>query len=140
MNTKFFAAVWAVALTGLVPCAAWAQVTVVDDFTQNKAAVSWKSFNGACLTAGDGSGSIPACVGLPYYTEPLVGGATGVLPDPIGQGALRFTNGSINGNTGGLPPKWRHRAEPIERVPLQCRRSGDVYHRDLSGQLGRSRW
>jgi type IV pilus assembly protein PilY1 len=97
MNTKFYAAVWAVALTGLIPAASWAQVTVVDDFTQGQAAVSWKPFNGACLTAGNGGGSIPACVGLPYYTEPLVGGATGVLPDPVGKGALRFTNGSPGG-------------------------------------------
>jgi len=97
MKTKFYAAAWAVALTGLIPAAAWAQVTVVDDFTQGQAAVSWKPFNGACLTAGNGGGSIPACVGLPYYTEPLVGGATGVLPDPVGKGALRFTNGSPGG-------------------------------------------
>ena len=97
MKTRFNAAALTLALTGLIPCAAWAQVTVVDDFTQNKAAVSWKAFNGACLTAGDGSGTIPACVGLPYYTEPLVGGASGLLPDPIGQGALRFTNGSPGG-------------------------------------------
>ena len=54
-------------------------------------------FNGACLTAGNGSGTVPACVGLPYYTETLVGGATGVLPDPVGQGALRFTNGYPGG-------------------------------------------
>jgi type IV pilus assembly protein PilY1 len=97
MKTKFYAAAWAVALTGLIPCAAWAQVTVVDDFTQAAAAVAWVPFNGACLTAGNGSGTVPACVGLPYYTEPLVGGATGVLPDPVGQGALRFTNGFPGG-------------------------------------------
>jgi len=97
VKTKSYAVALAVALTGLIPCAAWAQVTVVDDFTQNRAAVSWKAFNGACLTAGDGSGSVPACVGLPYYTEPLVGGASGMLPDPVGQGALRFTNGFPGG-------------------------------------------
>jgi type IV pilus assembly protein PilY1 len=97
MKTKFYAVALAVALTGLVPCAAWAQVTVVDDFTQNKAAVAWVPFNGACLTAGDGSGTVPACVGLPYYTETLVGGASGLLPDPVGQGALRFTNGFPGG-------------------------------------------
>ena len=97
MNIKSYAAAWAVALTGLIPAAAIAQVTVVDDFTQGQAAVSWVPFNGACLTAGTGAGSIPACVGLPYYTEPLVGGATGTLPDPIGKGALRFTNGFPGG-------------------------------------------
>ena len=97
MKTKLHAAAWAVALSGLMPCAAWAQVTVVDDFTQAAAAVNWVPFNGACLTAGNGSGTVPSCVGLPYYTEPLVGGATGLLPDPVGQGALRFTNGFPGG-------------------------------------------
>jgi len=97
MKTKFYAAAWAVALIGLIPCATQAQVTVVDDFTQGAAAVPWVPFNGACLTAGNGSGTVPACVGLPYYTEALVGGATGLLPDPVGQGALRFTNGYPGG-------------------------------------------
>jgi type IV pilus assembly protein PilY1 len=78
MKTRTYAAALAVALTGLIPYAAWAQVTVVDNFTQGSAAVAWVPFNGACLTAGDGTGTIPACVGLPYYTEPLVGGATGL--------------------------------------------------------------
>jgi type IV pilus assembly protein PilY1 len=97
MKAKIYAAAWAVALTGLMPCAAWAQVTVTDDFTQGAASVSWVPFNGACLTAGNGSGTIPACSGLPYYTEQLTGGATGTLPDPVGQGALRFTNGYPGG-------------------------------------------
>jgi type IV pilus assembly protein PilY1 len=97
MKTKFYAAAWTVALIGLIPCALHAQVTVTDDFTQAAAAVSWVPFNGACLTAGNGSGTVPACVGLPYYTEALVGGATGLLPDPVGQGALRFTNGYPGG-------------------------------------------
>jgi type IV pilus assembly protein PilY1 len=97
MKTKFYAAAFAVALIGLIPFATQAQVTVVDDFTQGSAAVPWVPFNGACLTAGNGSGTVPACVGLPYYTEALVGGATGVLPDPVGQGALRFTNGFPGG-------------------------------------------
>jgi type IV pilus assembly protein PilY1 len=97
MNIKLHAAAWAVALSGLMPCAAWAQVTVVDDFTQGSATVNWVPFNGACLTAGNGSGTVPACVGLPYYTEQLVGGTSGLLPDQPGQGALRFTNGYPGG-------------------------------------------
>ena len=72
-------------------------MVVTDDFTGGAALASWKAFNGACLTAGNGTGTVPACVGLPYYTEPLVGGATGMLPDPSGQGALRFTNGFPGG-------------------------------------------
>jgi type IV pilus assembly protein PilY1 len=87
-------------------CIASAQVTSNDDFTQANDTNSWKTFDGACLTAGDGTGSIPACVGLPYYANQVqIGGYKGYLgtstapstgagqpADPAGQGALRFTN------------------------------------------------
>src|ERR1700675_464045 len=48
-------------------CGSRAQVTSNDDFTQANDTNSWKTFDGACLTAGDGTGSIPPCVGLAYY-------------------------------------------------------------------------
>src|SRR5271169_1369761 len=87
-------------------CSASAQVTSNDDFTQANDTNSWKTFDGACLTAGDGTGSIPACVGLAYYANQVqIGGYKGYLgtatapstglgqpADPAGQGALRFTN------------------------------------------------
>jgi type IV pilus assembly protein PilY1 len=78
-----------------------------DDFTQPTDTNQWKTFNGACLTAGNGgASSIPACVGLPYYgSQILIGGHRGYLgrttapssyltqrPDQAGHGALRFTN------------------------------------------------
>lgn len=97
MKANFTVTAVAVAFAGLIPAAAWAQVTVSDDFTKGSAAVSWVPFNGACLTAGNGTGTIPACVGLPYYSEQLVGGVSGTLPDPVGNGALRFTNGFPGG-------------------------------------------
>jgi type IV pilus assembly protein PilY1 len=86
---------------------AGAQVTSSDDFTQNADTNSWKTFDGACLTAGDGTASsIPPCVGLPYYGNQIqIGGRRGYLgtntapssaaaqtPDQPGHGALRFTN------------------------------------------------
>jgi type IV pilus assembly protein PilY1 len=87
-------------------CVASAQVTSNDDFTQAHDNNSWVTFDGACLTAGDGTGSIPACVGLAYYANQVqIGGNSGYLgqttapstgaserPDPVGFGALRFTN------------------------------------------------
>ena len=87
-------------LVAVISGAADAQLIIQDDFTATSDANDWKTFNGACLTAGDGTGTIPKCVGLPYYAgQTLYGGATGVLPDTKGNGALRFTNGNNNGST-----------------------------------------
>ncbi len=91
-------------LAGLVlACAAlpaWAQLVIEDTLTGASSSYNWNALKGACLTAGDGSGSIPACIGLPYYGSAVqVGGLTGRLPDPPGRGALRLTNGDVK--TGG---------------------------------------
>lgn len=90
----------------------YAAVSVSDTLTGASSTYNWQSMNGACLTAGDGTGSIPACSGLPYYSgKALVGGINGRLPDPVGQGALRLTNGApdsgVNGNnqTGAVYAK-----------------------------------
>ena len=81
-----------------VAAIAGAQTIIQDDFTGTKSTFNWKTFNGACLTAGDGTGTIPKCDKLPYYgSEALVGGYTGTLPDSSGNGALRFTNGKPGG-------------------------------------------
>ena len=79
---------------GLPTLGAHAQLVINDTLTGASSSYDWKSLNGACLTAGDGHGSIPACVGLAYYKDKtLVGGTSGRLPDAVGQGALRLTNG-----------------------------------------------
>lgn len=94
-----------VALTLALPASAWAQtqITIQDDFTQAAAQNNWVTYDGACLTAGNGSGTVPACVGLPYYAtqgaQAWVGGTTGTLPDTAGNGALRLTNGCTPGST-----------------------------------------
>src|SRR3974390_3207448 len=107
MNSKRFLATLILALAAALPAAVWAQSSqiITDDFTKNAASGNWAAFNGACLTAGDGTGTIPACIGLSYYSETLVGGYKGypaspaspATADPVGQGALRFTNGSPGG-------------------------------------------
>jgi len=116
-NTHLIIAVAALAAL-VLPLAAPAQ-TVSEDFTGTSTTNSWYFFNGACLTAGSTAGvepsgttggQMPGCVaigqgggGPTYYNEPLVGGYNGVagatqtLPDPVGHGALRFTNGSPGG-------------------------------------------
>jgi type IV pilus assembly protein PilY1 len=77
-------------------------LTVSDDFTQTAAQNNWATFDGACLTAGGGGGTVPACIGLPYYQgQTLVGGTNGTLPDTGGNGALRLTNGFTAGHNGG---------------------------------------
>ncbi|HWG31611.1 MAG TPA: PilC/PilY family type IV pilus protein [Steroidobacteraceae bacterium] len=95
-----------------------------EDFTSGSTTNSWFYFNGACLTAGSGSGGsnpgqqvgtvngaatyyLPGCTSIrsSYYNETLVGGQNGYLgatsapatPDASGQGALRFTNGKPGG-------------------------------------------
>jgi type IV pilus assembly protein PilY1 len=96
-----------VAVMLTLPGAAWAQavLNIQDDFTQAAAQNNWVTYDGACLTAGNGSGSIPACVGLPYYqtqgAQTWVGGTNGTLPDAAGSGALRLTNGCGAGNCDG---------------------------------------
>lgn len=83
---------------------AWAagNIIVQDNFTGAKAGLDWTSKTGACLTAGDGTGTIPKCTGLPYYSGvSLNGGETGTLPDTVGHGALRFTN-NTNSQTGAI--------------------------------------
>jgi len=81
-------------------------VVIQDDLTQSSAQLSWTALNGACLTAGNNTGTVPACSGLAYYIgdpNALSGGDTGTLPDAAGKGALRFTdwyrqNGAVVSN------------------------------------------
>ena len=73
------------------------QTIIQDNFTGASTSFNWQTFLGACLTAGDGTGTIPKCVGDGYYTETQVGGTSGTLPDTAPNGALRFTNGSPGG-------------------------------------------
>ena len=107
----FLAGVLAIAFSS----GASAQQQIQEDFTQGHITDSWVTYDGACLTAGDGTGNIPACVGLKYYNGQIqVGGSSGYLgqssapssgnsqkPDPVGSGALRFTN-SANNQAGGI--------------------------------------
>ena len=78
--------VWlALALFFCVTPQASAQVPVADNFTGGSASQTWRPSGAACLTAGNGTGSIPKCVSGS-------GGKTGTLPDPVGDGALRLTH------------------------------------------------
>lgn len=80
----------------------YATVSVNDNLTGASSSYEWQALNGACLTAGNNTGSIPACHGLAYYSgKDLVGGNTGTLPDTVGNGALRLSNGARDSGTNG---------------------------------------
>jgi type IV pilus assembly protein PilY1 len=123
MNTKHLWATLAILLGALAASHSQAQqITFSEDFTGATTTNSWYFFNGACLTAGTSTstttpGTIPACTSVlsSYYAttssaDPyLLGGNSGYLgsstapasraaqvADPVGSGALRFTNGSVN--------------------------------------------
>lgn len=124
MNVRHLRILAASTLLALSASPGRAQTVYSEDFTQTATTNSWYFFNGACLTAGTSTstsspGIPPACTAiLPTYyalqtdADPaLVGGALGYLgsstppanlsaqvPDPPGNGALRFTNGHPYGN------------------------------------------
>jgi type IV pilus assembly protein PilY1 len=99
-----------VALLALLPAPARSQ-TYAEDFTGASTQNNWYFSGGACLTAGSTTtsavqpGNIVNCATAltNYYSHTqnndpkLVGGNTGTLPDTVGNGALRFTNGSPYG-------------------------------------------
>ena len=121
MNRKSLTTVVAAMAAILAPLAVQAQSAISENFTNATTSNSWWFFNGACLTASQLAGSepsasspgqIPGCttIATSYYGTNLVGGQNGVgggaqtLPDPVGQGALRFTNGSLlSGASYGCP-------------------------------------
>jgi len=88
-----------------------AQTTYTEDFTGAATTNQWYTKNGACLTAGSNTSTaqpstIPSCgtIWSSYYSgkdTKLVGGSAGTALggvttaaiDPVGSGALRFTNG-----------------------------------------------
>jgi type IV pilus assembly protein PilY1 len=89
----------ALAIAACLPFSAHAQLVVSDTLTGATSTYGWTALNGACLTAGvkgsTATTTIPACNGLTYYgSQTQVGGTSGTLPDAVGSGALRLTNGS----------------------------------------------
>ncbi|AXE28534.1 pilus assembly protein PilY [Chromobacterium phragmitis] len=87
-------------LSGLSPLTAGA-VTVSDNFTGGSAQLGWLVFGGACMTAGNGTGTIPACGNRDPSGNTQIGGYSGTLPDPSGNGALRLTN-SAGSQSGAI--------------------------------------
>ena len=74
-------------LAGLLfACSASAVTTYTDNFSGASSSLNWLHLDDACLTAGNGSGSIPACA---------------TPNDAVGSGALRLTP-ATNGQTGAI--------------------------------------
>jgi type IV pilus assembly protein PilY1 len=102
IKLNYISTLFALPLVGLSPVCAWSQVVVSDTLTGPTSTYPWKVLGDACLTAAtapaaDGS-SLGACrtVGVTQ-----VGGVNGTLPDPVGKGALRLTNGGNDLNRTG---------------------------------------
>jgi hypothetical protein len=98
-------------LTGMLACVSVAEAQtsniIQDNFTGTTAQLNWKSFNGACLTAGNNAtgtsgGYIPSCAANAYYTTSPQNDATqkGLTSnaDTVGNGALRLTDAYGNQN------------------------------------------
>jgi type IV pilus assembly protein PilY1 len=123
MKTRHFATALVLMLGALAAGTSDAQqITFAEDFTGAASSNNWYFFSGACLTAGSSTsttnpGPIPGCgtVLSNYYNlaanaDPYLvggyngflgattapGGVAGYVADPVGSGALRFTNGSQN--------------------------------------------
>jgi type IV pilus assembly protein PilY1 len=133
----------------LIPALAPAQTVIQDNFTTNASSYSWTPLRGACLTAGDGTGTIPACVCTSTVTSNCLtaagqyyaglSGASfgggylgGGLPDYAGQGALRLTNG--NGyyqQSGGIYSNFTYPSAN----GLQVSFTTYAYHGDSGGTI-----
>jgi type IV pilus assembly protein PilY1 len=112
MNGKMLLAGRVLVMAFLWSTASHAQLVIQEDFSGAATSNTWNFFNGACLTASGSTsiaspGSPPGCATVltNYYqlqngrdaSEVLVGGQTGTMPDAVGNGALRFTNGHPGG-------------------------------------------
>lgn len=113
---------WLFALAvALFACNAGAQTTYSDNFSGKKANLNWTALDDACLTAGDGSGSIPSCEskGITVGDDEKVPGQGALLltpatnmqtgailsafpPFPLSQGIqITFTTYTFGGDSGG---------------------------------------
>lgn len=114
-----------VAVTGVLLAGSAAATTYSDNFTGVSAKLNWTALNDACLTAGNGSGTIPACptgfgnafnnsgvADIPgqgaLILTPAQNSQTGAIlsafpPFPLSQGIqITFTTYTYGGDSGGL--------------------------------------
>ena len=94
MRTLVYILTFALLITGAAPALAQTQV-LTDNFTGTSATQAWQVYGTACLTAGNGTGSIPACA------SGSQGGLNGAAPDTSGNGMLRLTQ-AVGGDQGGI--------------------------------------
>lgn len=88
-----------VALVGVLTACTAAATTYTDNFTGTTANLQWTALNDACLTAGNGTGSIPTCSSMTWMN-----GQSYTIPadqTTAGQGALLLTP-PRNNQTGAI--------------------------------------
>ena len=152
MNIKTFVIRLAGSSLAMLPLLAVGQTTISDTFTGASSSYPWTPFQGACLTAGDTTGTVPACkcpAGVTtacltsptgYYTlnatsQTLDGGYNGTMPDSaaLSQGALRLTNGGGNNfAAGGLMSNFVFPSSNGLKVTFTT----TTYHGDSGGIIG----
>ncbi|WP_157083271.1 lectin-like domain-containing protein [Novosphingobium lentum] len=93
---------WVIALAlafigalAVAPAARAGTQVLSDNFTGSNSSLAWQVYGSACLTAGSGGSSIPACA------AGSTGGYTGNVPDSSGQGALLLTR-AVQSDVGGI--------------------------------------
>ena len=87
------------ALAGVLVAASASATTYTDNFKGGHSQLQWTALNDACLTAGDGTGSIPACSSVTWMN-----GQSYTIPadqTTAGQGALLLTPPK-NNQTGAI--------------------------------------
>lgn len=92
------------ATAAVLPGVSHAQLVISDTLTGASSSYNWQALNGATMTAGDGSGTIPACVGLGaaylaarrWWAAPAAG-----CRIPRVRGRYALTNGDTTTGTNG---------------------------------------
>ena len=73
-----------------------AQVTINDNLSGAASSYPWQAIGGACLTAGNNTGTIPSCLSQGRMNPPA---------DAVGHGALRLTDAGGR-RSGGIISKF----------------------------------
>jgi len=87
---------WSFSPILLIPLMAWSQTLLTENLQGATSSYPWQAIGGACLTAGNNTGSIPSCISTGFMNAPA---------DLPGKGALRLTDNG-GSRAGGVISKF----------------------------------